>query len=204
MYIISFFTFFWPHLVACGILVPWLGIEPVPPALGAQNLNHWATREVPQWIWLNVILIWKIESVYVIEHSPVDDFNMDLPHWCPEGYCRGSQRWLPWAATKWPMLGWILYCCHLEILSSLWTRDPMFPFLTEPANYVASLRHQKWSFSKARGQPTPPTQKEVWILWWSWNLVNSSPPSKTSSLLIDKFHIPPSALDLLRSFLPFR
>ena len=28
-------------------LVPWPGIEPRPPALGAQSLSHWATREVP-------------------------------------------------------------------------------------------------------------------------------------------------------------
>ena len=27
-------------------LVPWQGIEPGPPALGAQNLSHWITREV--------------------------------------------------------------------------------------------------------------------------------------------------------------
>ena len=33
--------------MACGILVPWPGIEPVPPALEAWSLNHWTTREVP-------------------------------------------------------------------------------------------------------------------------------------------------------------
>ena len=32
---------------ACGILVPWSGIEPVPTVLSAQTLNHWTTREVP-------------------------------------------------------------------------------------------------------------------------------------------------------------
>ena len=32
----------------CGIqyIVPWPGIEPKPPALGAQSLSHWTTREV--------------------------------------------------------------------------------------------------------------------------------------------------------------
>ena len=44
-------------IVACKLLifgmwslVPWPGIEPGPPALGAQslNLNHWAAREVPR------------------------------------------------------------------------------------------------------------------------------------------------------------
>ena len=39
----------------CGIfscstwdLVPWPGIEPGPPALGAQSLSHWTTREIPE------------------------------------------------------------------------------------------------------------------------------------------------------------
>ena len=32
---------------ACEILVPQPGIEPTPPALEAQSLNHWTTREVP-------------------------------------------------------------------------------------------------------------------------------------------------------------
>ena len=49
-YIWSFFLFFWGGGLchtACGILVPWPGIEPVPPALEVQSLNHWTTREVP-------------------------------------------------------------------------------------------------------------------------------------------------------------
>ena len=35
--------------LGCGMwdLVPWPGIEPRPPALGAQSLKHWTTREVP-------------------------------------------------------------------------------------------------------------------------------------------------------------
>ena len=41
----SSFLFF--GRAACGILVPQPGIEPVPPALEAQSLNHWSTREVP-------------------------------------------------------------------------------------------------------------------------------------------------------------
>ena len=32
---------------ACGISVPRPGIEPVPPAVEAQTLNHWTAREVP-------------------------------------------------------------------------------------------------------------------------------------------------------------
>ena len=35
---------FWLGCTACGILVPWQGIEPVPTALAAQSLNHWTAR----------------------------------------------------------------------------------------------------------------------------------------------------------------
>ena len=33
--------------MACGILVPQSAIQPMLPALEAQTLSHWATREVP-------------------------------------------------------------------------------------------------------------------------------------------------------------
>ena len=45
---ISFFLFFRLHCAAYRVLVPWPGIKPKPPALGAQSLPHWITREVLQ------------------------------------------------------------------------------------------------------------------------------------------------------------
>ena len=42
-----FMYLFWPSRAACGILVSWLGIKPLPPALEAWGLNHWTPREVP-------------------------------------------------------------------------------------------------------------------------------------------------------------
>ena len=30
-----------------GILVPWTGIKPLLPALGAQSLTHWTASKVP-------------------------------------------------------------------------------------------------------------------------------------------------------------
>lgn len=43
------FVFFWPCHQACGIsdLSCWSGLEPTPPAVETQSINHWATREVP-------------------------------------------------------------------------------------------------------------------------------------------------------------
>ena len=37
------------EVLSCGMrdLVPRSRIEPGPPALGVQSLNHWTTREVP-------------------------------------------------------------------------------------------------------------------------------------------------------------
>ena len=50
-----FFLIFWSHCAACRILVPRPGIELMCPALEAQSLNHWTTREVPSiqcFVWL--------------------------------------------------------------------------------------------------------------------------------------------------------
>ena len=49
MIIIFFFFFFFFRLYrrACGILVPWSGIEPSPSAIKAQSLNHWTPGEFP-------------------------------------------------------------------------------------------------------------------------------------------------------------
>ena len=47
-----FFLSFFGH-AACRILVPKLGIEPMPLALEAQCPNHWTTRELPMQFDLN-------------------------------------------------------------------------------------------------------------------------------------------------------
>ena len=39
--------------MACGILVPQPGIEPVPPELEAQRLNPWTAREIPPRVFFN-------------------------------------------------------------------------------------------------------------------------------------------------------
>ena len=36
------------HCTACGILVPWPGIESRPSAVRMQSPNHWLAREFPQ------------------------------------------------------------------------------------------------------------------------------------------------------------
>ena len=45
--IIKSLLFFWPPWVACGILVPWLGIETQVPAVKAPSPHHWTIKEFP-------------------------------------------------------------------------------------------------------------------------------------------------------------
>ena len=52
--LITFFSFkYFIYLAVPGLrcsmwdLVPQPGIKPGPPALGAESLSHWTTREVP-------------------------------------------------------------------------------------------------------------------------------------------------------------
>ena len=66
-FFLFFFFFIWLHRVACGILVPRPGIEPVPPAVEERSVNHWTPREAPvthhwpcfclpfptPWLWLH-------------------------------------------------------------------------------------------------------------------------------------------------------
>ena len=40
--------FFWLHHAACGVLVPWPGIEPVPSAVKAWSPNHWTANKSQQ------------------------------------------------------------------------------------------------------------------------------------------------------------
>ena len=47
----TFFFFLMPCHVACGILVPWPGIEPVPFAVKVWSL-YWSAREVTSLSWL--------------------------------------------------------------------------------------------------------------------------------------------------------
>ena len=48
LFLSSFFLVHWPSHTACRILVPQPRMEPMPPALEVQGLNHWAARKVPR------------------------------------------------------------------------------------------------------------------------------------------------------------
>ena len=44
-----------PLAAACGILVPWPGIEPRPPLLGAWSLTHWPIGAGPVYLFLKIV-----------------------------------------------------------------------------------------------------------------------------------------------------
>ena len=46
------------HGMAWGILVPWSGVKPMPPAVEVQSPNHWMTREVSIPLHLDVAARW--------------------------------------------------------------------------------------------------------------------------------------------------
>ena len=64
--IFIFFFFFWPCRVACGILVPWPGIKPVPPAVEVWSPNHWTAREVPRFLFLKEIPVFSISCIFLL------------------------------------------------------------------------------------------------------------------------------------------
>ena len=64
---VCLFFWWWACHVACGILVPQLGIELGSSAVRAWSPNHWTARELPQWVYNMVTLC---------------SFGQ-LPVWCP-------------------------------------------------------------------------------------------------------------------------
>ena len=55
-------------------LVPWQGIEPGPPALVAQSLNHWTSKEVLRLYILSVCFICNKFPVFLDKLKQVQFF----------------------------------------------------------------------------------------------------------------------------------
>ena len=56
--------------MVCGLLVPQPGIETVLPAVEAQSLNHWVTREAQKGI-----LEWSWKEVWVLASRPNNSWD---------------------------------------------------------------------------------------------------------------------------------
>ena len=83
IFFVLIYLFFWPHHVACKILAPQPGIEPVPPALGARSLNHWTTREVSRKYFLKSLNFnrFKHGNNYHVEVQDFAGSTMFMSRW---------------------------------------------------------------------------------------------------------------------------
>ena len=76
--------FFWLHLGACGILVPWPEIEHMSPALGAQGHNHRMVRGVPLSSFFDHLIFGTAKCSRIFLFSPCS--NLGVNHLSKELY----------------------------------------------------------------------------------------------------------------------
>ena len=69
--------------LSCGMrdLVPWPGVEPRPPALGAWSLSHWTIREVPLSIYFYLLCPSALAWAPIPCH-----LSPGWLYWCPSGF----------------------------------------------------------------------------------------------------------------------
>ena len=88
--------------MACGILVPWQGIKPMPPALEAQNLNHQTVWEVPFFFFS--VSFASFSSFYISLNLGYLSLRTSslcclylFPKWSSADYCETFSDWTcPW------------------------------------------------------------------------------------------------------------
>ena len=93
--------------MTCRILVPQPGIEPTPPAVEAQSLHHWTTREVPRrlcfliciyvYIWLCWVLVAARGFYFPDQGSNPGPLHwvLSLSHWTPREVPQLLLVWTP-------------------------------------------------------------------------------------------------------------
>ena len=68
----TFGLFYFILTMLCNILVPWLGIEPITLAVGAQSPNHWTARQFPTFGLMSYIQHYSfIHELYWVKHLMV-------------------------------------------------------------------------------------------------------------------------------------
>ena len=99
-------------------LVPWPGIEPVPPALGAWVLGHCTTREVPQiFNFLRVFLAVLGLCCCTQAFSSVERQGYSLL------WCLGFSLWWPLLLHSAGSGSAGFSSCSTQHMGSFWTRD---------------------------------------------------------------------------------
>ena len=69
---------------ACGILIPWPGVEPVSPALEVQSLNHWTAREIPHLFFSENFCIFTSFVKPSLTSHPGLQVEVWVPSLCPQ------------------------------------------------------------------------------------------------------------------------
>ena len=124
IYIYIYF-FFFSCTVVCGILVPWPGIRPVPPALEAWSLNHWTAREVPVYMYFYKCKIYNRQPVWslrravtcggvgvVILTCPLSSTLKLVPEqWLRGPQCQALRGKHDLSGTHWLHFQW---CCRVQ------------------------------------------------------------------------------------------
>ena len=145
-------------LESCGILVPQPEIEPLPPALEAQHLNHWTVGEVP-WLFIFKATFksgpehpWYRDE-WNLHHAPME---LDLVWWSGSvdqsewrTHSQGSWRGCYWSSDEWgtELLFFSLSFC-LSVSPTAWCimRRGAFPcavcFAPDTPMFIYILNHQ--------------------------------------------------------------
>ncbi|KAB0372384.1 hypothetical protein FD755_016176, partial [Muntiacus reevesi] len=139
-------SYFFSHTM-CHVesLVPWPGIKLVPPALGAQSLNHWTSREVPyssvcspgqcnyfqkpNHSGLELRFIWVLSGLWVdrntsralFRNRKLTETTVPIPGSCPT-LCHPMDCSLPGSSSShWPMMLVLFFATYLSSGNRLWT-----------------------------------------------------------------------------------
>ena len=94
--------YFWPHQVACRILIPPPGIQPAPPVFEAWSLNHWTTREVLKvWFWREAESLSHARLFAIPLASSVHGIlQARILEWVPVPFIRASSQPRDWTQVS--------------------------------------------------------------------------------------------------------
>ena len=141
-----FFFFFWPCFMACGILVPWSGIEPMLSAMRVQNLNYWIAREFS----LNSILFhWTIHSFLCL---------------CQRAVFIGTKHFNICTVSLLSIYGLCFFNTSVNVMQETPVRLLGQEDLEKGIGY---LLQYSWDSLVAHLVKNPPTMQETWV----WSLV---------------------------------
>lgn len=129
------------HWGACGILVHRTAVEPTPPALEAQNLNHWTTGGPLVWpsLWSVMIRAWAvlINSNRMILGKLLNlsetSFLFTKVRVMAASYCEDQMSQFLWRAQTVPGMGVVFLIC----LWNWWfSASALAPPRKEPLNDI--------------------------------------------------------------------